>query len=367
MHPEPCTRFWASSARQLTTTNLCDGPAQIKEWATALPRHPSQVDILLVRKEGENGYCKDFRVRQSAIRLWLNFLIQNNPAYEGVQLDEDVLNSLPEGGCIGHLLPSIVVEEQEVDAAAAALGVPGTGVLPPSALAEAEADETPLGAASDDLPGMTPHDSGAVVMDPSEHEDIAAVATLERLRKANPRNNRVSTQRCACVPCGWRWFLNFWSNDDDDGSVLRRGKVHVATRRVAAGGVANPLRRANQRVHLRRSLLARLPDPVPLRRLPAAFCEADHAVSCGVHSAPHETRLRALRSTSAVALHRAQHLAALESQRHVQGVCAAQDESPYCRVSPAAGESDVGNDASDGRTFCKLGLHASPWLAPEAH
>ena len=81
------------------------------KWMRSLPRMPADVDILLVRRQGEKGYTADFRVRRRAVQEWLQFLKQNNPSYWDIELDEEALDTLPEDGTVGHLLLSVTNEE----------------------------------------------------------------------------------------------------------------------------------------------------------------------------------------------------------------------------------------------------------------
>jgi hypothetical protein len=147
---------------------------QIGEWLQKVPLSADQLDFLLVRKEGENGYSKDFRVRRWALQVWVLFKIENDPDWADVQLDEESLAALPVDGNIGELLPS-VPDGQE---APAAVGVPGTGEHeqpPPTTALDGSHAVAP-----DHL--QTPRDSGAFALDPVAHEDNAVKATLARAR-----------------------------------------------------------------------------------------------------------------------------------------------------------------------------------------
>ena len=74
-------------------------PQDVKSFATKLPRLPTEIDILVVRKEREQTQ-KDFHVRRRVIEEALTWLMANNVYYRniGVSLDQDTLAMLPEDG-----------------------------------------------------------------------------------------------------------------------------------------------------------------------------------------------------------------------------------------------------------------------------
>ena len=154
---------------------------QTPNWMRNLPRMPADVDILLVRKQGEKGYIADFRVRRRAVQDWLQFLKQNNPSYWDIELDEEALNTLPEDGTVGHLLLSVTDDEYF---ASTEDGVPGSGVQP--AAAEENDQEAAHESGEHEPAATTPSDSGVITLDPTAHERQAVAATLERLRKGTP-------------------------------------------------------------------------------------------------------------------------------------------------------------------------------------
>jgi hypothetical protein len=146
-----------------------------------------------VRKQGENGYSKDFRVRRCVIRSWIVYKIANDPAWADVVLDEDCLAGLPEDGNIGDLLPTV----EEGQEAAPVVGVPSSGPDPPLPYSKPsnvenssghQADEANAAdACVDDL--RTPRDSGVFSLAPKAHEGVAIAATLERARAGERRDD----------------------------------------------------------------------------------------------------------------------------------------------------------------------------------
>ena len=73
--------------------------------------------IIILRKRDQKDPTnyKDFKVRREAIRMWLCFLRKHNPVYREVQIDDDLLLSLPEDGCIAEIINKQIEEELESD------------------------------------------------------------------------------------------------------------------------------------------------------------------------------------------------------------------------------------------------------------
>ena len=85
-------------------------PQDITTFVSHLPRLPSQLDILLVRKEGsDNTHC-DFRVRKLVVLRALKWLKQHNKFYRNIEINQDALDQLPEDGSLSSL------REVEMDA-----------------------------------------------------------------------------------------------------------------------------------------------------------------------------------------------------------------------------------------------------------
>ena len=74
-------------------------PQNIKEFAEILPRYPKDISVIIVKMKGKNNTFKDVNVRRQKVMDALQWLINNNPLYKDVQLNQDCLiNSLPENG-----------------------------------------------------------------------------------------------------------------------------------------------------------------------------------------------------------------------------------------------------------------------------
>ena len=73
-------------------------PEDVQSFAAALPRLPSQLDIIVVRKDRANQSHHDFHVRRSVVSRALQWLITNNRYYRANQIciNLDALSQLPE-------------------------------------------------------------------------------------------------------------------------------------------------------------------------------------------------------------------------------------------------------------------------------
>ena len=74
-------------------------PQDVVSFSNSLPRLPSELDVLVVRKENEQTH-RDFRVRRAVVQQALEWLLHNNTYYQAnqVQLNQDALAQLPEDG-----------------------------------------------------------------------------------------------------------------------------------------------------------------------------------------------------------------------------------------------------------------------------
>ena len=90
-------------------------PQDIASFATSFPRLPSELDVIVVRKEGATQSHRDFRVRRSIVLRALQWLLANNIYYRNIRIDPDALALLPEYGDLTSLR-SVTVEtnDQEI-------------------------------------------------------------------------------------------------------------------------------------------------------------------------------------------------------------------------------------------------------------
>ena len=93
-------------------------PQEVGSFATSLPRKPSELDIILVRKEGSQNSHHDFRVRKSVVLNALQWLKENNKYYRDITIDQSTLDSLPDDGDMtglcGVMMEMPVVDEEDL-------------------------------------------------------------------------------------------------------------------------------------------------------------------------------------------------------------------------------------------------------------
>ena len=72
-------------------------PQDVASFATSLPRLPSELDVVVVRKEGVNQSNCDFRVRRSVLHRALEWLVTHNFYYHTnqIHISQDALAQLP--------------------------------------------------------------------------------------------------------------------------------------------------------------------------------------------------------------------------------------------------------------------------------
>ena len=63
------------------TGHVINLPQDELTFASSLPRIPSELDLLVVRIEGNDQYHCDFHVRRSVVEEALHWLIANNKYY----------------------------------------------------------------------------------------------------------------------------------------------------------------------------------------------------------------------------------------------------------------------------------------------
>ena len=79
-------------------------PQNVKELATSLPRYSKELSVIIVKVKGRDNTFKDVTVRKQTVHNALLWLIQNNPHYSELQINEHALNSLPENGVPSNLM-----------------------------------------------------------------------------------------------------------------------------------------------------------------------------------------------------------------------------------------------------------------------
>src|SRR6185436_6189817 len=76
--------------------NVINFLQDVLEFTTRLSRHPSSLDILVVRRQSANNLAfKDFNVRRVKVFRALHWLKANNRYYADIVIDNEILQSLP--------------------------------------------------------------------------------------------------------------------------------------------------------------------------------------------------------------------------------------------------------------------------------
>ena len=88
-------------------------PQNITTIAHTLPRTPSDLQILLLRKEGRNKSHHDFKVRKCVVLKALQWLIKNNKYYKNIKISHETLNQLPEDGDLTNSFSQIQIGDDE--------------------------------------------------------------------------------------------------------------------------------------------------------------------------------------------------------------------------------------------------------------
>ena len=90
-------------------------PQDVLRFAASLPRLPSQLDVMVVRREGTapGQSHRDFHVRRSVVERALRYLVTNNKYYKTneVRIDDEKLAQLPENGSLSDILSVTVVSD----------------------------------------------------------------------------------------------------------------------------------------------------------------------------------------------------------------------------------------------------------------
>lgn len=99
--------------------NVINFEQHINKFIKKLPTHPSKLPSTLVFNKKTSTGTVQFRVRASKVYAALKWLKSNNIYYKNIEIDTEVINSLPENGDVSHLLKSLDIEddidEQEIN------------------------------------------------------------------------------------------------------------------------------------------------------------------------------------------------------------------------------------------------------------
>ena len=79
-------------------------PQHVQELATSLPRCPKELSLTVIKMKGKDNTFKDVSVRGHRVQNALTCLINNNPHYQDVHLNQQCLQSLPKNGIPNDLI-----------------------------------------------------------------------------------------------------------------------------------------------------------------------------------------------------------------------------------------------------------------------
>ena len=71
-------------------------PQDISELATTLPHYPKDLPVVIFKMKGKENSTRDVTVRRQKVLNALLYLIQYNPHYQDVVINENALMCLPE-------------------------------------------------------------------------------------------------------------------------------------------------------------------------------------------------------------------------------------------------------------------------------
>lgn len=101
----PIMRVYIKPGEQRGYSGHCINlPQDIKELASALPRYPKDIAVIVVKVKGRNNTFKDVTVRKEKVQKAFLWLIENNPHYAEININFEALNSFPENGVPTDLL-----------------------------------------------------------------------------------------------------------------------------------------------------------------------------------------------------------------------------------------------------------------------
>ena len=77
-------------------------PQDISGFVNSLPRHPSDLDIILIKNPDTSQAHRDFRVRKTVVLQALNFLKANNVYFSNITINLENLSLLPDDSTISN-------------------------------------------------------------------------------------------------------------------------------------------------------------------------------------------------------------------------------------------------------------------------
>ena len=113
----PITHVYLKPGGQRGYSGHCINlPQNISELAQTLPRYPKDLSVIVVKMKGKDNNFRHVTVRRQTVADALQWLIQNNPHYKDVIVNQDSLNLLPEHGVPQELMSvdTKVVDENDL-------------------------------------------------------------------------------------------------------------------------------------------------------------------------------------------------------------------------------------------------------------
>ena len=86
-------------------------PHDVQKLADVLPNYPKDIPVISFSVKGKAENSKVYHVRREKVQSALKWLVEHNPLYSGVTIDESRIGSLPENGPIE--VQNVCVEEDE--------------------------------------------------------------------------------------------------------------------------------------------------------------------------------------------------------------------------------------------------------------
>ena len=95
----PVMRIYIKPGGQRGYSGHCINlPQKVDELASALPRYPKDLPIIILKVKGKDNTFKDVIVRRQKVHNALLWLLQNNPQYNNVSINQHAVDSLPRYG-----------------------------------------------------------------------------------------------------------------------------------------------------------------------------------------------------------------------------------------------------------------------------
>ncbi|CAB4033970.1 Hypothetical predicted protein, partial [Paramuricea clavata] len=117
-------------------------PQDIQSFLNRLPSRVADLPVLIVRRHGAEDTHRDFTVRRHKVLEAVLWLKTNNPFFKNIEIDRDVIQSLPENGIPDEL--RYVIDENELSVHVENEGPPQDPVMS----ANASVEELVLGSGS---------------------------------------------------------------------------------------------------------------------------------------------------------------------------------------------------------------------------